>query len=222
MTDNPRANPYRAPIAAVEPLTTARGYTVIGATGACSLMGAIAGVASGIVMASLDLLGFNATAIMLAPGGAFGVAVLIAIDRCIASVAVGKRILLVPGCLAGFGMIGALLELTAIEPAFAALPPPWNRCASYLASTAPGFLFITALVYWVTHIFRWKNHLALWFVGTGVGFVAILVVMEYTRAMGRASLLILMANTAVQAIVLGAIGWQLASVQIAQSTPQQT
>jgi len=207
---------------ATESQRTRQGHTVAECAGRFSIIGAIAGVASGVVLAILDLLGFNVTAMLLAPGLTFGIAMAVAIERFIGSVSTLKRIFLIPGCLAGFAIIGTLLELLSNEPVFPVLPQFWNRCVAYLTASAAGFLFITALVSWTTQVFRWKNHLALWFAGTTAGFIAILVVLEFSRTSGDISVLMVVSNTGVQIIVLGSIGWQLAGAQISQSRSNQT
>jgi len=173
-------------------------------------------------MATLDLLGFSATAIILMPGLMFGIGLSFAIDRYIGVFAVTRRVILIPGCLAGFGIIGAVLEFTAINFTHSYLQQPTIRCATYLAASATGFLLIATLLSWVIDVFRWKSHLSLWFIGTSVGFVAISAVLELSRITGQASVSMLVANTAFQVITLGAIGWKLAVAQTSQIKSQQT
>ncbi len=207
------SNPYRAPKPVPEHSRTPNGYTIAACVGGFLVIGGIAGLGGGAAMVLLILNRFPATAVLLAPGIAFGFALNFAVERLIGRITISRRLLLIPGCLFGFAVVGLLLEPFAMNRWIGALSWPWDNYASYLSASAAGFLVTTAVVCLTCGLVRWRHAIATWLIGTLTAFTAILVATESERQIGYPIIMTFVCNIAFQMIALGLIGWQIASAR---------
>lgn len=213
-------NPYQAPATSIIQSVTARGYSPTQCLRWFFLIGTLGGALGGLGTSILNAFAASTVQQVLPVGVAFAISLWVSIGLLIDRVSVGRNILLIIGCIAGFATTAVVYTMTQPERWYVKQPWTWELLRPYLYGSATGAFVIAVTVRLAGGKVPQRVLFLVWLILTVAAFLAVFSVDELGRRTRFVNELTVAfcSGGAFVAIVMSLIGWQLA---IANSTDRQ-